>query len=230
MVYVISDLHGYPLEEFEKLLSKAGFSDRDYCFVLGDVIDRGDGGVELLEWLLYQPNVQLIMGNHEAMMLSCKFLFEEITEESVSRLDAEKLELYSTWMENGGKPTLSALAKLDADLRNDIFEYLSEAPLYETVEIAKKNFVLTHSGIAGFTLKKKLNEYESDYLLWNRPDINDRYYSDSMVVFGHTPTHYIMPERKGKILVTETWIDIDTGVSCGLKPTLLRLDDMTTYQ
>ncbi len=60
MVYVISDLHGYPLEEFEKLLSKAGFSDRDYCFVLGDVIDRGDGGVELLEWLLYQPNVQLI--------------------------------------------------------------------------------------------------------------------------------------------------------------------------
>ena len=48
MIYVSSDLHGYPLSGFQKLLSRAGFSDSDYLFVLGDVIDRnGDGGIGL---------------------------------------------------------------------------------------------------------------------------------------------------------------------------------------
>lgn len=72
MTYVISDLHGYPLEKFKKLLEKAKFSDDDFLYILGDVIDRnGDGGVEMLCWLFEQPNVQLILGNHEAMLLSC---------------------------------------------------------------------------------------------------------------------------------------------------------------
>lgn len=41
MIYVTSDWHGYPLAKFMELLDKANFSDDDYCFVLGDVIDRG---------------------------------------------------------------------------------------------------------------------------------------------------------------------------------------------
>ena len=78
MIYVASDLHGYPLEKFEKLLENAGFSDDDFLYILGDVIDRGDEGVEILKWLAFQDNAQLILGNHEAMMLACDFLFEEM--------------------------------------------------------------------------------------------------------------------------------------------------------
>ena len=49
MTYATSDLHGYPLDSFLRLLEKAGFSDSDVLYVLGDVIDRnGDGGSELL--------------------------------------------------------------------------------------------------------------------------------------------------------------------------------------
>lgn len=45
----MSDLHGYPLE-------KAGFSDDDFLYILGDVIDRnGDGGVEMLCWQQTSP-------------------------------------------------------------------------------------------------------------------------------------------------------------------------------
>ena len=40
MIYVTSDLHGYPLKKFREMLSKVGFSDDDFLFVLGDVIDR----------------------------------------------------------------------------------------------------------------------------------------------------------------------------------------------
>ena len=49
MIYVISDLHGYPLEKFKTLLKKANFTDNDFLYILGDVIDRnGDAGVEML--------------------------------------------------------------------------------------------------------------------------------------------------------------------------------------
>ena len=62
MTYVISDLHGYPLEKLKTLLKKAKFSGNDFLYILGDVIDRnGDGGVKMLCWLLEQPNVQLIL-------------------------------------------------------------------------------------------------------------------------------------------------------------------------
>lgn len=70
MIYVISDLHGYPLQKLQRLLDVAGFSTDDYLYILGDVVDRnGDGGTAVLEWLLYQTNAQLILGNHEAMLL-----------------------------------------------------------------------------------------------------------------------------------------------------------------
>ena len=53
MNYVTSDLHGYPLDSFLRLLDRARFSDGDDLIVLGDVIDRGEsGGVDTLRWML----------------------------------------------------------------------------------------------------------------------------------------------------------------------------------
>lgn len=43
MTYVISDLHGYPLEKFKELLKKAAFSDNDFLYISGDVIDIDTG-------------------------------------------------------------------------------------------------------------------------------------------------------------------------------------------
>lgn len=229
MIYVISDLHGYPLENFQDLLEKAGFSDNDYCFILGDVIDRGEDGVRLLEWLMYQPNIQLILGNHEQMMLSCDFLFDEITEQTLSKLEPQQLENFLEWRENGAEPTIEGLINLEADTREDIMEYLASAPLFETVEAGGKEYILSHSGFGNYSQNKDISEYSAYELLWTRPSINERYWSDKTAVFGHTPTHYYGKEHKGRILVTDTWINIDTGAAGGLPPTLLRLDDMKTF-
>ena len=79
MIYVTSDIHGYSLDDFLQLLRKAGFENSDCLYVLGDVIDRnGDGGIAILRWMMSRPNVEMILGNHEAMLLSCAFLFEEV--------------------------------------------------------------------------------------------------------------------------------------------------------
>ena len=230
MIYVISDLHGYPLEDFQTLLERAGFSEGDFCFVLGDVIDRGDDGARLLEWLMYQPNIELILGNHEGMLLACDFLFEEITEASLSELSAQKLSLLSHWRENGGEATMAGLLKLDVETRADILDYLREAPLLDEAEVNGKSYIFTHSGLGGFFEEKEIDDYTDRELLWNRPALDDKYYSDRIVIFGHTPTHYYGHEYKGRIIVTDTWINVDTGASGGLSPTLLRLDDMQTFK
>ena len=94
-VYVISDLHGLELAQLKKLLQKAGFGPGDWLYILGDVVDRnGDGGVEILCWLLEQPNAQLILGNHEAMLLSCAFVFDHITNESIQAVSYTHLDRF----------------------------------------------------------------------------------------------------------------------------------------
>ena len=102
MIYVVSDLHGYPMDKFLKLLKQADFSDDDYLYIIGDVVDRnGDGGVQMLLWLMEQPNAQLILGNHEAMLLACDFLFDDITEDSIDSFNSEKIYTLTTYLYNG---------------------------------------------------------------------------------------------------------------------------------
>ena len=97
MIYVTSDLHGYQLEKFKRMLKGVGFRGRDYLFVLGDVIDRnGDGGVETLEWMMVQPNVELLLGNHEAMLLGCAFLFQIEGHDLVNHLKEEQMRALRT--------------------------------------------------------------------------------------------------------------------------------------
>ena len=234
MIYVISDLHGYPLVKFKKLLEQAAFSDDDFLYLLGDCIDRnGDGGVEMLCWLLEQPNVQLILGNHEAMLLACSFVFEEITEETISALTAEKMGLLQQYMHNGGDVTLKALRELRnraPDLIADIFDYLHDAPLYEAVSAGGKDFLLLHSGIDHFEKDKKLSQYAQDDFLWTWTSLETDYFDEIITVFGHTPTLTYGEEYTGKILKTRTWIDIDVGAGFGQEPVLLRLDDFEEFR
>lgn len=235
MIYVISDLHGYPLEKLKKLLEKADFGKNDFLYILGDVVDRnGDGGVEILTWLLSQPNVQLILGNHEAMLLACEFLFDEITEESISSFDSEKMEIFTNYQLNGGDVTLKALSKLNKESPEtvaDILDYLYDAPLYEAVTAGNKDYFLVHSGIDDFKKGKKISEYPADSFIWAWPELDDEYFDDIITVFGHTPTVNYGENYRNKIIKTKTWIDIDMGAADGItEPVLLRLDDMAEFR
>lgn len=161
MIYVTSDLHGCSPAVLQQLLDSADFSGDDYLFVLGDVIDRGDHGAELLLWLTEQTNVQLILGNHEALLLSCSFIFEEITEESLQQLTPQRMELVESWLLNGGGPTLTGLQKIlkqDPEQFAGILEYLADAPLYDNVEVNGRKYILVHSGLDNFRPGKQLSD------------------------------------------------------------------------
>ena len=231
MIYTISDLHGYPVEKLKQLLKLAGFSGDDYLFILGDVIDRnGDGGIGILRWLLTVTNATLLLGNHEAMLLTCEFVIDEISEETVANFTKEKLEMLSNYIANGGNVTLRELRKLPRETQRDIFEYLKECPLYETVTAGGKDYILVHAGLDNFRKDRKLSDYSVDELIWTWPELTDEYFDDVHTVFGHTPTRSLDPCCSGKILRTRTWTDIDVGAAYGNEPVLFRLDDGKTFR
>lgn len=229
MIYVTSDLHGFSLKKFKGFLESVSFSDDDFLYVLGDVIDRGNDGIKILKWLMSKPNTQLILGNHESMMLACDFLFDEITEDSVANLTGTKLNSYSVWAANSAGPTLNTLSAMRSKEIKYILEYLREAPLYEALTVNGRDFVLVHSGLGNFNKTKKLSAYSPEELLWTRPALSTKYFDDITAIFGHTPTVYYGEKYKGRAIVTETWIDIDVGAGLGLTPMLLRLDDMKEF-
>ena len=74
MIYCMADLHG-ERDFFSQMLEKIHFSHTDHLYILGDVIDRGPGGVDLLEQIMETPNITMLLGNHEQMCLSTCLLY-----------------------------------------------------------------------------------------------------------------------------------------------------------
>lgn len=92
--YVMSDIHG-EANRFHALLEKIRVSADDTLYILGDVIDRGVDGINLLLEIMEMPNAVMLLGNHEYMML--QYLSPDDTDTEIHR-----------WNRNGNAPTLAA--------------------------------------------------------------------------------------------------------------------------
>ena len=231
MIYVTSDLHGH-FDCLQKLLDYVHFNDDDWLYIIGDVIDRNEnGGVDILKWLLLQPNVQLILGNHEQMLLSNRWLFEEITDENISVLNPTNMKLLNLWNRNGGEVTMKALQQEPVETRQDILDYLDDCPLYESVCIGEHNYLLVHGGLGNYAPDKRLSEYTPHDLVWTRPSLETVYDPQKFIVIvGHTPTVFYSDLYENRMIKTDSWWNIDTGAAAPTGcPMLLCLDNRKEY-
>ena len=94
MIYCMSDIHG-ELDRFKAMLDLINFSSDDTLYIIGDVIDRHPGGVEILKIIKDTPNMFMLLGNHEQMCL------DTLGPNSV--YGSRRL-----WLENGGSNTYEA--------------------------------------------------------------------------------------------------------------------------
>ncbi len=230
--YVTSDLHGYDIDRFTDFLEETGFGDNDTLYILGDVVDRGSDGIRYLWWTLTTPNVHLLLGNHEKMMLDCEFALEHIKNDSFSQLNYNQRQYMTNWLSNGGTPTLDIISRLLAvapERVEQIFAYLKTLPLYAEITVGERDFVLVHGGLGGFDPDRPLADYLPFDLVWCRPAPTQRYYEDKTVILGHTPTECYGQQWYGRMFSTDTWLDIDTSCGHGGAPLLLRLDDMKEF-
>ena len=219
MVYVMSDIHGQ-MEMFLGMLKQIKFSDNDTLYILGDVIDRGEKSIELLQYVIKQKNIIMLMGNHERMM------FDYL--KTNSRRD------FLSWCNNGGDITNADFIKLSVEEQDKIKQFLERLPYYKKITVNDKKFFLCHAGFNkyGDNLEKniELNILEQDFL-WSR------HYSDSIdgycIIHGHTPTIIMCNEYKVCRYNDNTVFNIDCG--CAYVPdgqgrlSCLRLDDMNIF-
>ena len=230
MTYVMSDIHGQ-YEKYRKMLEEINFSDEDTLYILGDVVDRGNGSVKLLKDMSVRWNVFPIMGNHDyvAAVLLRRFSTQITDENAANYLNTEIMSLLDSWLSDGGNTTLAEFKQLDPDDRDALIEYMEDFELYAEVSVGGRDFVLVHAGLGDFAPDKALEDYTVAQLVFDRIDYTERYFEDKYLVTGHTPTGLISPEYRGRIFQMNGHIAIDCGATFGLKLGCLRLDDMQEF-
>ena len=170
-VYATSDWHGIDKKLIEKILQ--WLKPEDTLVILGDVIDRGEDGIDLLEMIMADSRCLLLKGNHEQMMIDT---YQTHTRSS-----------WNLWMQNGGEATENAFYKRTEQERKKIIKFLSEAPIKWCFRFGKKIILLEHAGYTP-TL-----EYNHDPL-WDRYHFIESWPKDkenTYIVHGHTPVQYL---------------------------------------
>lgn len=222
-IFVMSDVHGQQTAFFE-VLRQAQFNETDVLYILGDLIDRGPDGIALLQYVQQQPNIHLLMGNHEELM--CRSLQDE-------------WGVFECWIGNGGTPTYETYLKLPKDEQQSIRTYLEELPLYQELTINGEHYLLVHAGLCydeNLPWDLQLAQQTRDDLLWIRTPFLSQSWEDSpfTVVHGHTPTlsygkyKACSPTREG-ISIELKRIGLDCGAGHLYQLGLYCLTDQTSY-
>lgn len=180
MIYVISDIHGeYDL--FVKLLRKINFSPADKMIICGDIIDKGQNSVKLMQFIQSTPNFRCIIGNHEYDFLKHYWAIMKDSPDDFETV-LKKLQAYFPY---------------DGHILDwDTVDWLESLPYY----IEEEKFICVHAGVAltSDNHVKPLKNTLREQLVYDR-NFKEPYVvplTEKCIFFGHTPTSYISKESK----------------------------------
>ena len=222
MTYLMSDIHGH-YDEFIQMLVKINFSKDDELYLLGDVIDRGPLPITLLLYILQQPNIILLMGNHEKMMI-----------DALSDTGEWGDHARYLWENNGAESTKKEFSLLGKKQQKELLKKLNCLQYYCIVEKNGFKYLLSHSGVAmRDTLESAIeSDVATGRILWNREDILFwKNKSDTIMIHGHTPSWRWHPELKSVIYRYENGKKINIDCGCAQNRVLgcLCLDTMEEF-
>lgn len=216
--YACSDLHGeYPT--YKAIINQ--LKENDKLYVLGDVIDRGEDGIKILQDVMKrkeQGQVEFLIGNHELMMIQSLFLGDE------------KEKQIWTSERNGGNITLKSFEKLNSTEQSQIRELLLDSYVYKNINVDSQNVHLVHAKSiqdkndnSNKTVREMLAEGKEELMsdaVWERGTDGSSHPESAkpgtFTVIGHTPTDKNMIEYKNG------YIDIDCGVGKSIFDTYRR--------
>ena len=207
MTYVVSNLHGN-YQKYKALLSEISFKDTDILYVLGDIVDYGEEPMELIGDMSMRYNVYPVVGEHDYRAIRMLQGFDNMLKNGAPP-DADYIAEMTTWMAEGGKPTLDGFRALDEEMREGVLDYLSDLALYEEVTVKGKTYLLVHAGIADFDPDTDIDDYQPEDFITEPATLGTVYYQDKTLIVGHVPT------ESGKIERSAGVIAIDGGVADG---------------
>jgi len=195
-LFIIGDIHGCYftllrlLEHWEP--------QNEQLIQLGDLIDRGNHSVEVLQWAQeteqkYPDSTFFLKGNHEQMMLDY----------------IENDKAGGNWFFNGGRGTLKQFVEKNIPIAS-LQPWLQSLPL----KWENHRVMVSHAGISDTLTPMDVSN--PDGILWNRKPLKKL---PQIQVIGHTP------QQAGKAKFTkssQSW-NIDTGAYRGICLTGLKL-------
>ncbi|MGN1346161.1 MAG: metallophosphoesterase [Eubacteriales bacterium] len=208
MVYVMSDIHGN-LRRFHSVLEKIHLRPEDTLYILGDVSDRHPDGISILRWIMAAPNVKMLLGNHEYMLLRA---VGQPYDQSDRDFGYDLAQSLAVWYRNGGGVTHQHLKHIRKKKRQEIYAYLKSLPLNIDITVGGKPYKLVHGA--------PLDQYEvygqefrgpTHYAVWKRLQDTDPLPDSYTLVFGHTPTRHFQPDCPMGIYYGNGRIGIDCG-------------------
>lgn len=221
MVYVMSDLHGM-YELYKRMLDEIRLSDEDTLYILGDVVDRGEGGMKILLDLEGRKNIIPLMGNHDLMAyLILSRLNAGIREGELRDLQG----LINAWLYDGGRVTFNEFKALSREDRARALFMLDGFRNYAEVKVGGIDYVLSHAAISGYTEGRPLSEYNTEDFIYERCDYTRPFFDGRVLVSGHTPTAAIEGATEGRIYRTRGHIAVDCGAVFGFGLGCLCLDN-----
>ena len=188
---VIGDVHGY-YEGLMTLLEAIAPASDDQVYFLGDLIDRGPHSSQVVN-LVKGNNYQCLLGNHEQMLLS------------IITSDGLPTPAMQAWLYSGGQATIDSYQ--EATIPQEHLDWFEALPTY----IDLGDIWLTH---AGLDPALPLAEQSADQFCWIRDEfhsIKQPYFSDKLIIIGHTITFTFPGVTPGKLAQGQGWLDIDTG-------------------
>lgn len=230
MKYVTSDIHGR-LDRLKKLIDAIDLCKDDTLYIIGDLVDRGHSPIETIEFVMAHPQIEVIMGNHDEMMLY-----------SLKYKDEKQIE---RWGRNGNEPTVKGFLERSVEQQEKILSFIEGLPYFKIID---HQYLLIHAGFEPSRLYEDMKDKpleealmeQKDRLVWVRDDFIKYKALDHLItIFGHSPRRYIdqLFEVESR-LPYEIWFDniykdkigMDTG-NCyeGGRMACLRLDDLKIF-
>lgn len=221
MVYAVSDLHGC-CDKYIKLIERLNMTAGDTLYILGDIVDRGRGGMKIIADIIGRSNVFVCMGNHDycANVLLGTF--------AVSRADGRSprlSSLFRKWLSDGGETTFEEFMMLPEDEQRAALSFLNSLPMYRELTVGGRKFFLAHTVPERAKMLCPDRCRITDFIM-GEPEYERVYFEDTVIVTGHTPTGFIAPEYTGRIWKGNNHIAIDCGAVFGNPLGCICLDTM----
>lgn len=220
-VVVIGDVHGHYESLLEILDSHGGINNRKNLYVFsGDLIDRGDKNVEVVDFILgrRRENVIVVEGNHEMNM-------RHVLSSTKQKISAQTKKTRVEFLEKGWK---------DKDIRRVLLDKTVPFVVLKNVVGTSKPVLVTHAGITANNFEQKAALYPVTEFIYGSSSRNKVYrghstYSGNVdeLINKYSSNEYIQVHgHRNGILVddkmeypfkTEDIYNVEAGVTDGGK-------------
>lgn len=187
----IGDVHGH-YDGLMLLLEAIAPNADDQLYFLGDLIDRGPQS-DLVVNFVRENSYPCLLGNHEQMLL------DVLGDGQVYG------PAFQAWLYSGGHTTVNSYG--EAGIPPEHIEWMRTLPSY----LDLGDVWLVHAGVHP---RLPLDQQSVEQFCWIREEfhsMNQPYFSDKLIVTGHTITFTLPGVAPGKLAQGRGWLDIDTG-------------------